>query len=113
MNATITDITTRTTALGRVVEAMLTHRVGETVNFVALGMCLRSTFRLDGLLIESLGVDETTIAQVTVSANAGRYEFADRYVVLTQVDGVVLADAHELSAALADALTLLHERWTA
>lgn len=121
MNATVTDITARTAALGRVVDAMLTHRAGESVDFVALGMVLHTECLTTewAWTIVLLGADEAELARVSVRPNFGGlaapapYPFAKRFVVLAQVGRVVLADADSLASALADALVLLHERWTA
>lgn len=113
MAATITDITTRTAAFGRVIDAMMTHSPEQSVEFTALGMTLRTRFNLAGELgdagweITRLGENEARVASVTIKANlAGRYPFAKRFVVMTGTE--VLADADALRTALADALELVH-----
>lgn len=116
MAATITDITTRTTAFGRVIDAMLTHQVGDVVNFVALGMFLRTQCTLSGWTVTLLA----DVAQYVIKANvpaiadqldgvtATPYPFAKRFVVVGR-DGVVAADAYSLRAALGLALELIYQ----
>lgn len=115
MAATVTDITTRTTAFGRVIEGILKHRAGERVDFVALGMVLRTELATAAWTITRLDENERVMATVTISVNATSvvgdpkpYPFAKRYVVLAQVGRIVISDAHTLEAALADALETIY-----
>jgi hypothetical protein len=110
---TVTDITTRTTALGRVVDALLLHQAGQEVGFVVLGMVLHTVRTPDCLVIQRLDADEVPMATVTIRANDGRYPYAKAYVVTAEIGRVVVSDADQFAVAIADALEAVHQPYIA
>ena len=116
-----TDTTTQTSELGRVIAAMRTHKLGQRVDFTALGVDYRSkisrgawsisrveTRKRDGANLERGVRIELTMDPATLEQREG----CKLFVLVDETDGAIISDSNNLDVLLADALTYVHDRGT-